>query len=79
MSKYLNNSAPYYQADEYNVYIDINRIQNFSDITFNKITGKIHIGAGVSINQVIASLQENQLYNNNSTVNHHSIFSVSQR
>lgn len=78
VTKYLNTSAPYYSPDKYTVHVDINAITAFHEIVFNSIAGKLTVGAGVSINQLISSLQQYQRPGPKTAegVNHSSIFSV---
>lgn len=83
VTKYLNNTAPFYYADEYLTAIDINRVPELNVKLFDLATRQLTIGAGVTINESISLLRQySPTYSKASDhkeglgINHHSIFSV---
>lgn len=80
ITKYFNDSAPLYTADTYDVYVDINRIQDFVSVDYNEVSRELRVGAGVTINSLIENLRQHQGTgfppSTDPDVNHHSIFSV---
>lgn len=81
VTKYLNNTAPYYYADEYSTMIDINRVGELNVKQYDSQSKKLTIGAGITINECITLLRQ---YSPSSVgnhkegvgINHRSIFSV---
>jgi xanthine dehydrogenase/oxidase len=57
VNKYFNDTAPYNSPDQYSVIVDINAVPVFALNKFDPITGELTIGAGVTINSLISSLQ----------------------
>jgi xanthine dehydrogenase/oxidase len=86
VTKYLNNTAPYYYADEFLTMIDINRVGELNVKQFDSSTKQLTIGAGITINECIQLLRQHTPPSPISSnvnghkegvgINHHSIFSV---
>lgn len=80
VSKYFNDSGPYYSADPVTTYIDINGISTLTATSFDSSTGQLTIGAATSIKSTIALLKQygkNITSKNwNDVVNHFSLFDV---
>jgi xanthine dehydrogenase/oxidase len=58
VSKYYNETGPYYRADAVEVYIDINHIADLKASSFNQTTGELTVGAGVTISSTISLLKQ---------------------
>lgn len=88
VTKYFNNSAPYYSKDPYTIFVDVNDISQMTAQTFDASSGVLSVGAAVPLHalaelmlryaspvkrSVVLSAVEQT---SGSVVNHHSIFSV---
>lgn len=80
VSKYLNDTAPYYAPDTYNTVVDVNGVPAFQQQMFSKDTngGQLTVGAGVTISTLISLLRTHQSDKSTTddVVNHSSVFSV---
>lgn len=81
VTKYLNNSAPFYYPDEFSTMVDINQVPELNTKLFDSNTKEIVIGAATTINECITLLRQfadpnTDAHSNNKDINHHSIFSV---
>jgi xanthine dehydrogenase/oxidase len=81
VTKYLNNSSPWYIADDVKVIIDINKIFELNVQNFNDRTNELILGSAVKLTDFIAILHElstkvHKTNSNLSYVNHNSVFSV---
>ena len=58
VSKYLNSSGPYFSADKYSIFIDINCISIMTAINYDSTKKELTIGAVTSIHSVIKVLEQ---------------------
>jgi len=58
VSKYLNTSGPYFSADKYSIFIDINCISIMTAINYDSTKKELTIGAVTSIHSVIKVLEQ---------------------
>jgi hypothetical protein len=85
ITKYLNQTAPYYLSDEYQILIDITRVPELLSVQYQSLTKTLSIGAALSINHMIELLNQYAISStttsttaatSTSEINHESIFSV---
>lgn len=58
VSKYLNGSGPYFAADVYSTFIDVNSISVMTAKSYDSINCELSIGACVPISSVISLLEQ---------------------
>lgn len=58
VTKYFNDSEPFYVPDQYDIFIDINCISPMVSACFDRINGELSLGATLTINTVIATLRK---------------------
>lgn len=88
VTKYLNETAPFYYADDARILVDVNQITELLVKNYNSETRQLTVGAAVKISDLIQSLQSFSLQvhgaiasqvstgGNSDVINHHSVFSV---
>ena len=57
VTKYLNGTAPYYTADEYNTFIDVNSVSVMTAQGFNQHTRELVVGAATPLSKLISLLR----------------------
>lgn len=81
ITKYFNDTQPYYVADDYKIMVDINMVPELHVQSFDVSNAEINIGAAISINQTIALLKQHAASSHvwgevSGDVNHASVFSA---